>query len=237
MVSVTDGEEKSGNPPGFDTKYWGSAAWTLIHYASSLTSQCSSFEEIQSQVENAMADIIVTLPHILPCKKCRDSSKNEIGADKNAIIQQIRSRGASHYTFDLHNRVNIRLKKEVMSERGYNRVCQRNENVFDKYLLFMSVIFKDAFNCKEHKRIIRVCEFALAFDGLVFAAKNFADTRLKDVPYAKAELSNGMTSYFTFDNRSRIARLKSTKSGMLDFCQYYVEMCNEKHIWGWAGLF
>lgn len=82
--------------------YWGPATWRMLHAAAETTS--SNPQDV--------ARLITSVAHAMPCRVCRCHFKKELQIQKR---KKNRRCCTARDIFELHNKVNKRLKKAVIS--------------------------------------------------------------------------------------------------------------------------
>lgn len=86
---------------------WGPSAWKFLH---SLT---FSYPDTPTLEEQTNAEKLFTsLKYLLPCSSCRDHYISELNNNPPDTSSKLR---LSSWLVDLHNRVNVRLGKPIVS--------------------------------------------------------------------------------------------------------------------------
>lgn len=105
-------------------KEWGPNAWTFLHYITFNYPENPTAEE-QQQVET----FFNSLQYLLPCEECKENFKKEM----ELFPIDTRSKYyLSNWLVNVHNSVNIRLKKPLFSyvqaQKKYDTSCLQCKN-------------------------------------------------------------------------------------------------------------
>ena len=89
-----------------DTRFWGPSSWRLLH---SIT-----FAYTPTRDRDAIKELFLTLPFVLPCKFCRTSLQEYI--ELEPLEPALKSRDAlTKWLWRIHNHVNAKLRDQNLS--------------------------------------------------------------------------------------------------------------------------
>ena len=100
---------KKKRNPHAQPNVWGSHAWSLLHC---VVMTYPVRPSVQKQQE--MSEFIISFGNVLPCKLCRKNFKAYIVQTPIDVASRSRLRD---WVIDLHNAINVRLGKPVLSHR------------------------------------------------------------------------------------------------------------------------
>lgn len=97
--------------PSTDPSVWGPCLWRYMHYSA------INFPEFPTKRQaTAMAQWLYSLPVTIPCEKCRHHYAAYIKKHARDLVRICSSRkGVFNFLVDIHNKVNERNGKPVMS--------------------------------------------------------------------------------------------------------------------------
>lgn len=102
------------NNNGIKPELWGPGMWHNLHMIAS-TYPVKPTKQDKEQYFN----FIVSLGNILPCGECRDNFKHEIIKLDFGMNSLSNQESFFKFVFNLHNSVNKRLKKPVITDYNY----------------------------------------------------------------------------------------------------------------------
>lgn len=122
--------------PGMATFIWGPLFWQLLHDVSVVYDKYwNQWDQEQKKKMNSFWSI---LRHILPCKYCRESYKKFFTQDKPSYP-------FVKWTFELHNKVNAKLKKPLFEQDKFQRK-QQVYHSFSSAVTIWDILFILALN-------------------------------------------------------------------------------------------
>lgn len=94
-----------------DPRVWGPKYWFSLHVSAMHYPEAAS-----PTTQEHLANRIRAIPFELPCQACREHSLNYLKQNDELIVEAVKGRMALfEFYVDLHNFVNKRLNKTVMS--------------------------------------------------------------------------------------------------------------------------
>lgn len=113
------------SPNGFQTAVWGPLLWTVMHMISfNYPTNPTTIQKKQYM------EFFHSLKNVLPCKACRESFTDFVENDPEVKIRvkHFKSRDTlGRWVFDLHNKVNKKLKKPTYKN------FERTRNFYEKF--------------------------------------------------------------------------------------------------------
>ena len=100
-------------PPGFPPTVWGPSMWFMFHLVA------ATYPDSPTTADKAnYAAFYKSLQHILPCVGCREGYKIILASDPTKISPRVFTSRETlfKWTVDVHNRVNVKLKKPVQPD-------------------------------------------------------------------------------------------------------------------------
>jgi hypothetical protein len=88
---------------------WGSSAWRFLHCISMTYPEKPSLQDKQD-----MAFFLYSIGPILPCKLCRPTYKDYVHTHPFQLSSR---RALTRWMIDLHNHVNQRLHKPILTQK------------------------------------------------------------------------------------------------------------------------
>ena len=120
---------------------WGPAAWLFIHSVA----LCYPPKPTSTDMIN-YKNFFTSLKNVLPCKICRKNYNEHLTVRPIRLDSRL---SLFHWTIDIHNEVNKKENKRVLS---YEEVHKLFENLYGKQILYTS---------NDGKRVSRVYEKTL----------------------------------------------------------------------------
>ena len=106
---------------GMLTAIWGPALWHVLH-----TMSFNYPTDPTPDQKRHYRDFVQTLPHVLPCRHCRENLKKTFKTRPLRLAHMKTRATFSRYIYDLHEIVNTLLKKK--SNLSYADVRERYEH-------------------------------------------------------------------------------------------------------------